>query len=461
MPRIVVRGVTKTFGATRALAGADLEVRTGEVHTLMGENGSGKSTLVKLLSGVHRPDAGDLVLEGQPASTMNSPTQARALGVATVFQEVLTVPGRSIAENVWLGARGAHGGKGEPRRRASRVLERLLGAPVDVDAPIESLSLSGRQAACIARALVSEPSVLILDESTSALDVATRDRLFEVVRDLAAAGTSVLFISHRMDEVFAISDVFTVLRSGETVAARLDAGSTTADDLVRLMSGTTKASGRRQGQVRTDVALETPLFSLHAGEVVGLAGLEGQGQDQFLTSLRSATAPGPVSYVPRERRAEGIFEQLSIAENFGLPTLSQDTSGGLLRPRSTAARLLAHGERLRLKMGHPSNAITTLSGGNQQKVIIARALADDPTVLLLNDPTRGIDQNAKNDIYALIDDLLGRGLGVVLLSTEIDELVHFADRVLVFEDGAVSADLSGDAITREAIVSAYFGAVVP
>ena len=335
VPRVVVRGVTKTFGATRALAGVDLEVHAGEVHTVMGENGSGKSTLVKLLSGVHRPDDGELLIDGRPAGAMQSPAQARALGVATVFQEVLTVPGQTIAENVWLGTKVSHVGKAERRARAAHLLEMLLGAPVDVDAPIESLSLSERQAACIARSLVSEPRLLILDESTSALDVATRDRLFDMVRELSAAGTSVLFISHRMDEVFAISDVFTVMRSGETVAARLDAGSTTADELVHLMSGTTKASGRRTGCVSSDVVLETPLFTLHAGEVVGLAGLEGQGQDEFLKSLRTAQAAGPVSYVPRERRAEGIFEQLSIAENFGLPTLARDTVAGVIRPRRT------------------------------------------------------------------------------------------------------------------------------
>ncbi|WP_324650618.1 sugar ABC transporter ATP-binding protein [Georgenia sp. H159] len=461
VPRVAVRGVSKTFGATRALVGADLEVRAGEVHTVMGENGSGKSTLVKILSGVHRPDAGELAIDGDPAGDMRSPAHARSRGVATVFQEVLTVPGQTIAENVWLGSRGSHLSADERRERAASVLEQLLGEPVDPSAPVESLSLSGRQAVCIARSLVSEPRLLILDESTSALDIATRDRLFALVRALTTEGTSVLFISHRMDEVFSVSDVFTVLRSGRTVASRLDAEATTPDELVHLMSGTETLDGRRAGSRGADVVLETPLFPLHEGEVVGLAGLEGQGQEELLKSLRGAQAAGPVAYVPRERRAEGIFEQLSIAENFALPTLTLDTTAGVIRRRRTAARLASHGEQLRLKMGHSSDAITTLSGGNQQKVIISRALADDPTVLLLNDPTRGIDQNAKNDIYTLIGELLRRGLGVVLLSTEVDELVHLADRVLVFEDGEVSADLTGEEITREAIVSAYFGAVVP
>ena len=219
--RVAVRDVTKSFGATRALAGADLDVRAGEVHTVMGENGSGKSTLVKILSAVHRPDSGTVFVDGQQTRHLRSPGQARAMGIATVFQEVLTIPGRTILENVWIGSQARDPGKAERRDRAAAVLTLLFGAPVDLDAPIESLPLSGRQACCIARSLVTVPSLLILDESTSALDIATRDRLFDVIRDMTAKGASVLFISHRMDEVFEISDVLTVLRDGVTVASRV------------------------------------------------------------------------------------------------------------------------------------------------------------------------------------------------------------------------------------------------
>ena len=490
--RVAVRGVTKSFGATRALAGADLDVRAGEVHTVMGENGSGKSTLVKILSAVHRPDSGTVFVDGQQTRHLRSPGQARAMGIATVFQEVLTIPGRTILENVWIGSQARDPGKAERRDRAAAVLTLLFGAPVDLDAPIESLPLSGRQACCIARSLVTVPSLLILDESTSALDIATRDRLFDVIRDMTAKGASVLFISHRMDEVFEISDVLTILRDGVTVASRVLTAGTSPSDLVRLMSGATTNAARRAGQAPGAVVLRTrdlrlapgaaPVdFTLRAGELVGLAGLEGQGQDAFLKALRGVRAPGGgtvfrgeetgaqvlgspaaarrhgVGYVPRERRLEGMFEQLPIVDNFGLPGLSQDTLGGLIRHRRTVARLGRQAAPLRLKMGHPRDAITTLSGGNQQKVILARTLADVPRILLLNDPARGIDQNVKHDLYAVLDELCAQGVAVVMLSSEVDELVHLADRVLVFKDQAVSASLAGDDVDRARIIAAYFG----
>src|SRR4051795_2875827 len=264
-PRLLATGIAKSFGATQALVRADLEVRPGEVHTVIGENGSGKSTLVKIVSGVHRPDRGSLLLDGAPAADLRNPARARARGVSTVFQEVLTVPGRSILENVWLGARRSAVGTADRRRRAGEVLERLLGVGVDVDRPVESLSLSGRQACCIARSLVAQPQVLVLDESTSALDVATRDRLFAVVRELTATGTGVVFISHRMDEVFEISTVVTVLRSGATVASRLEVGRTSVADLVRLMSEASEGAREGHGRVPGAPVLRARDIRLRAG----------------------------------------------------------------------------------------------------------------------------------------------------------------------------------------------------
>lgn len=490
--RAEVRGLAKTFGATRALADADLHVRAGEVHTVMGENGSGKSTLVKILSGVHRPDSGEIVVDGHRAGKMRSPASSRALGISTVFQETLTIPGQSILANIWIGSARTDVTESARRTRARAILGRMLGEEPDVDAPIESLSLSGRQAVCITRSLVRDPTLLILDESTSALDVATRDRLFDLMRDLTEHGTSILFISHRMDEVFEISDVVTVLRAGQTVAARLDAATTTSADLVRLMSGVEAAAERHNGRATADLALTAddvrlapdavPIsLTLRAGELLGLAGLEGQGQEAFLKALRGDTTDGGevvrhvagsteqvtgpdrardlgIGYVPRERRREGLFEQLSISENFGLPTLGNDTRFGLIDSRRTVQRLTRFAGPLRVKMGRPRDLIGTLSGGNQQKVILARTLADSPRVLLLNDPTRGIDHTAKLDVYSTLDDLCASGVAIVVLSSEVDELVHLADRVLVFRDGSVSAALDGDAVTRAAIVEAYFGA---
>jgi ABC-type sugar transport system ATPase subunit len=495
-PLVAVSDVAKSFGATRALVRADLDLRPGEVHTVVGENGSGKSTLVKILAGVHRADSGSLTIDGIPADNLRSPAGARAHGIVTVFQEVLSVPGSSITDNVWLGAERSGTTAAQRRGRAGELLEGLLGRPVDVGRPAETLSLSERQACCVARALVADPKVLVLDESTSALDVATRDRLFVAIRELKARGASVLFISHRMDEIFEISDVVTVLRSGITVASRIPVGDTSAADLVRHMTSTSIEGGARGHDARAAgaVALRTDGIRLkagrvpidvevHVGEIVGLAGLEGHGQDLFLNALRGLRVPGGgrvaridgetavfidgprtahrhgIAYVPRERRGEGMFEQLSIWENFGLTRLRHDTVAGVISPRRTVRRLADYGGALRMKMRNHSDPIATLSGGNQQKVIIARALADDPSVLLLNDPTRGVDASAKRDLYEALRGLCAAGTAIIVLSTEVDELVQLADRVIVFRDHEAVAEIPRAALSREAIVAAYFGAI--
>jgi ABC-type sugar transport system ATPase subunit/ribose/xylose/arabinose/galactoside ABC-type transport system permease subunit len=490
--RAVVTGVAKAFGATRALVDGNVEIHAGEVHAVMGENGSGKSTLVKILSGVHRPDHGSLTVDGCLTPWLSNPARSRASGISTVFQEVLTVPGRSILENVWLGSGSDRGlPTGERRRRAGQALEALLGTSIDVDASVDSLSLSERQACCIARSLVTEPSLLILDESTASLDAATRDRLFAVLRERTSRGVSVLFISHRMDEIFAISDVVTVLRSGVTVATRLLTSDSSPQQLVSLMSEAGEAPPLRAPRTpgplllrAEDVRLSpysAPVtFELRAGELVGLAGLEGQGQDLFLQVLNGTAVPdggvvrrvyadavdvvnssaaagrNGIAYVPRERRREGLFEQLSILENFGLPRLKDDSFGPLLLRRRTEARLHRVGARLRIKMRSGADPISSLSGGNQQKVLVARSLAEDPQVLLLNDPTRGIDAMAKHDLYDLLLDLCAEGCAVVILSSEVEEIVELVDRVVVFRGNEVSAHLAGERMTSSGIVAAYF-----
>lgn len=498
-----VAGLAKAFGPTVALRSATAEFRAGEVHAIMGENGLGKSTLVKILTGVHRPDAGTVEIAdaaGRLATLPPPRTPGAAIlaGIMAVFQEVLVVDSRSVLENAWLGSDGTFRRRlpeADKRAKARAVFTELLCTDLDLDTPAGALPLSARQACAIARVLLRGPRVLILDEATSALDVATRDRLFAAIQRRRASGMTTLFISHRMDEIDQVADRVSVLRSGESVGT-LTRGEATPEQLVRLMTGADHLAGGKSAHQRTtrrlaaddvlrvrDLRLRpgaTPVsFALRAGEVAGLAGLEGHGQDEFLRSLWEGNRNGSVlrvapngstpvrsarqaaslgiGYVPRDRRGESLFAPLSIVENFGVVTTRADRRRGLISHAARRARLAGYTDSLGIRMGKPTDPITTLSGGNQQKVIIARWLAREPRILLLNDPTRGIDLGAKRDIYALLDKLAADGVAVVMLSTEVDEHVELMDRVLVFREGTVGAVLERDELSRAALVSAFFG----
>jgi len=490
--------VAKAFGATQALRNASFELRVGEVHALVGENGSGKSTLVKIFAGVHLADSGEIRLDGS-AVRLRAPRAAQASGIVTVFQEVLVTEAQSVLDNVWLGIDDTWRTSVSPRdkrARARAALDELLGRSLPLGTPVEELSLSDRQACSIVRALLREPRILILDEATSALDVATRDRLFAIINRLSRQGVGVIFITHRMDEIAEIGDRITVMRSGDTVAT-LERGKWTIGELVRLMTGSDKLAeqGREEAKSlssrRGEVVMSTRGLQLReggrqidlevrAGELIGVAGLEGHGQSEFLEALWGAgavagevvrhaggrevailspkhAAQHDIAYVPRERRLDSLFAWMSIRENFALPTLDQDTRLGLLNARSTRARLNHYVGRLGIILGDPDDAITTLSGGNQQKVVIARWLASGPEIMLLNDPTRGIDIGAKNDLYSLLGALASLGLAVVMLSTEVDEHVELMDRVLVFREHELFRELTRSELSREALVSAFFG----
>ncbi|HZQ64350.1 MAG TPA: sugar ABC transporter ATP-binding protein [Gaiellaceae bacterium] len=493
MRLVRAEGLAKAFGATRAVRSFTFDLDPGEVHAIIGENGSGKSTVVKMLAGIVQPDAGELELRGRPVGSVASPRAALAHGIGTVFQEVLVVPPRSVYENVWLGVDGFFRESvpaNEKRARAQALLTELLERPPDLGRPVSALSLSDRQACAIVRTLAREPAILILDEATSALDIATRERLFGVLRRLVSAGTGVIFISHRMDEVGEIGDRITVMRSGENVAT-VSRGEVSPRELVRLMTGVEKLTpavdvGRSAvGAVvlRADGLQLAPRarpfdVEVRAGELVGVAGLEGHGQEAFLHALRGAgsfagevvASPGVVLgsprqarrlgivYVPRERRADATFEPLSIRENFALPTLWRDAVGRLaVTPRRSQRRFHPFVAKLGIRLRSVRDHMDTLSGGNQQKVVIARWLAADPKVLLLNDPTRGVDIGAKRDIYRLLVGLAGEGIAVVMLSSEVDEHVELMDRVLVFREAALAAELRREALDRQALVSAFFG----
>ncbi len=486
-------GITKSFGPTRALSAAALEVRSGEVHAILGENGSGKSTLVKILSQVQRADEGVVEIEPR-VRTVDRVHRT----VATVFQEVLVVAGQSVVDNVWLGADGVFGSPLSRKAKhaaAGDILQKLCGGTIDLDAPVSRLSLSDQQACCIARALVRDPDLLILDEATSALDLQTRDRFFEMLRDLRANGMGTIFISHRMDELLGISDRITVMRSGQTIAT-VERADATAEALVHLMTGEERqelmvsrrpAFGgggqtvlRAQGLVLNGGAAPINL-EVRAGEIIGVAGLEGHGQERLLlalwgdggeagtvthhestgaeTRLRSSrqAARCGVAYVPRDRRKASIFAPLSIVENFAITTLGADARLGLISPRRRAQRFQTFEHQLAIRLGRHEDAITTLSGGNQQKAILARWLATGPNVLLLNDPTRGIDLGAKSDIYALLRAFADNGAAIVMLSSELEEHLSLMDRVVVMRENSTFDEFAGDRITREHLVSAFFG----
>ncbi len=490
-PLLGVAGVAKAFGETRALSACNLTLHAGRIHAVIGENGSGKSTLVKVLTGVVQPDRGSIVLAGAPVR-LSGPQQARQAGIATTFQEILVLEHLSLLDNLWLGQDGLFRRQvaaGRRQAEAEAVLRELLGDPLpDLSTRIADLDLGTRQAVVIARSLLLQPRLLILDEATAALDIAVRDRLFAALRRRTAEGLAVLFITHKMDEIAALSDEVTVLRSGETVAT-LPIGEVTPARMLALMSGRSEplslpaaanGNGRQVLAVRdVRVSVRGAPFALdiRSGEVLGLAGLEGHGADffaQILGGVRSALGGGiesdgdalsgtaafvrhGVAYVPRDRKTEGIFAPLSIADNFAMSTLRRYARFGLLDENRIAASRQPLFERLGVKFGRLSDAITSLSGGNQQKVVLARTLARQPRVLVLNDPTRGVDLATKQDIYSLLAEQAQANVAVVIHSTEIEELLALCQRVAVFHHGGLFAVLDRQALSREALIAGLFG----
>ena len=426
-------GLAKSFGPTVALSAGTLDLRRGEVHGLVGENGSGKSTFVKLLTGVHRPDGGTIELDGRPLAGFRSPRQAIRAGIAAVHQQLLVAPGRPVLDNVLLGPGPLL--REEVPRPAQRVqataaLRQLTGGDVDLNRPVEQLSLSLRYACCIARALAGTPRILLLDEPSAALDLATRERLLAVIRRFVATGGSAVIISHRLDDIEEAADRVTVLRGGQTVAT-LPRGETSPGVLLRHMAGAARerVPVTRQYRPSSDVVLRAhriclraagpPVdLELQAGEIVGIAGLDGNGQEAFLRVLRGerpasgtvtrelggrsvevrtlrGAARAGIAYVPGDRVNDGVFSDLPTWENFALPTLRRDAVAGWLRPAASTRRLEKYVRLLRIRIGAASDPIRTLSGGNQQKVVFARWLAFGPAILLLDDPTRGIDSRGQ------------------------------------------------------------------
>jgi ribose transport system ATP-binding protein len=478
MTLLSVRGIVKTFPGVRALDGVDFDVEPGEVHCLLGQNGAGKSTLIKVLAGAHSPDEGEITWNGEPV-TLASPVAALKIGIATMYQELDLVPGLSVADNIFLGRERASFGFtkiSESRGLAAKLLARLGHPEITPSTEVGTLSAAGQQLVSMARALAYDAKLLVMDEPTAALAGEEVDNLFRIVGELTAEGVAIVYISHRLEELRRIGHRVTVLKDGKTVATDLDAKQTPTSELVRLMAGhkvETVFGPRHEAHIDRDTEVlkvehltikgefEDIGLTVHAGEVVGIAGLVGSGRSELLETIFGArkpdsgsvtvdgktVRPGSVSaavkagigLAPEERKSQGLLLDLPVVYNVTLASLSRYAKLGFTdrsRELDDAGESL---RRLDLRPADPKRIIRTLSGGNQQKAVLARWLVRGCRVLLLDEPTRGVDVGARAELYRLISELAATGVAIVLVSSEIPEVLGLSDRVLVLREGRVLA----------------------
>jgi len=485
-PLLELRGIAKRYGATRALDDVHLVARAGQVHALVGANGAGKSTLLHVLAGITRPSAGEILLDGQTVA-FATPRDAARAGIASVHQELAVLPQLTVAENVWLAreprTRIGTLDRREMRQRTAELLE-TYALPLHPDTVAGTLSVAGRQLAEVARALSGSARILTLDEPSAVLSWRERDRLFDIVRRLKRSGLLVLFVSHRLDEVFEIADRVTVFRNGSKVFEE-DIASVTRDELVRHMVGhdVAERSARTSIAAGPGIAMHVRIarhgaagveLALRTGEVLGLGGLVGAGRTRLarrlcglergvravyrgadgetftVRSARQATRHGIV-YLTEDRNRDGLFLNLSIVANASAASLGRIARGGWLSRRRELAAVTPIVERLRLVAASLRSPVRALSGGNQQKVLFGRALLARPRVLVCDEPTRGVDVGAREEIYALIESLAASGVAVVLISSDLKELLTLSHRVLVVRNAEVVAELPEGAGERDIV----------
>jgi ribose transport system ATP-binding protein len=493
VPLFRMEGISKRYGGVRALQQADLDVRAGRVHAILGENGAGKSTLIKIMSGVVAPDEGRMLLEGREVS-FPDPAAAVAAGIVCIFQELSLIPDLSVADNIIAsnppGRFGLIDRKAQ-RRLAEAALARAGGEDIHPLALVRDLPLSRRQMIEIARALTRTPRVLILDEATSALAAADVTRVFEVLKRLKAEGIALLYISHRMHEIAELADDCTVFRNGRRIAT-YEAGTKSDSEVVEMMIGreyshvfppkpaAPAATGTPVLEVRNlgwTPRLNDISFNVRAGEVVGLGGLDGQGQRELLLALfgvlrgisgqvlidgkpvsigspRAAKADAiGMALIPEDRKTEGLMLQMSVRDNLSFATLSELAHSGIIDRDAERDAVDEMIDLLGIKTDGVAVPAGSLSGGNQQKLVIAKWLMRKPRIILLNDPTRGIDVGTKQEFYQLLRKLADAGAAIVLYSTDYDELIGCCDTVLVLYDGTVKRTLRGADITERALIS--------
>jgi rhamnose transport system ATP-binding protein len=492
VPRLELKHASKSFGRVRALAEGALVLWPGEVHALLGENGAGKSTLVKILAGVHQPDTGELYIDGTPRH-FATPAQARDAGLAVIYQEPTLFFDLSIAENIYMGR--------QPVDRVGRIqydamrdavngLLASLGVDLRADQLVRGLSIADQQVIEIAKALSLNASVLIMDEPTAALSLPEVERLFTIVRKLREREVAILFITHRLDEVFALTQHVTIMRDGAKVfdapTSVLTTGQIVAKMVGRDLETFYPKADVTPGDVRLAVRNLTRIgvfkdisFEVRAGEIVALAGLVGAGRSEVARAIfgidaydsgevllgGKRLAPGRpaaavragLALVPEDRRQQGLALELSIARNASLTVLGRLVRHGLISTRSETQLETHWGKRLRLKADDPGAAAGTLSGGNQQKVVLGKWLATNPKVLIIDEPTRGIDVGAKAEVYSALSELVRNGMAVLMISSELPEVLGMADRVLVMHEGRISAEIARADASEERIMSAALG----
>ena len=498
-PVLRMEGIVKRFAGVTALDGVGLTLRRGEVHALVGENGAGKSTLVKIMTGAYHRDAGTLHVEGRPVD-FRTPAEAQAAGVIAVHQEIHLLPRRTVAENVWLAREPRRWGLVDWRRMFDDTARLFADIGLDLDprARLDTLRTAQQQMVAIARGISLGARVLVLDEPTSSLAEREVALLYGLIRRVTAQGTAVVYISHRFDELYAICDCVTVLRDGRHVATRPLAGLERLD-LVCLMLGKSREDlaagatefeaheprpdgeapllavrGLRRGQKLRGVSLD-----VRKGEVVGLAGLLGSGRSETaravfgadrisegtITVNGRAFAPSAphdaidarIAFVSEDRKAEGIIPDLSVRENLTLAALPMLTRFGIIDTARQQEMVERFMRRFGIKASGPDQPIRELSGGNQQKVLLARWLCTNPELFIVDEPTRGIDVGARGEIQGLVDELAASGLGVLMISSDLEELVEGSSRVVVLRDGQDVAELKGDEISQDAIIHAMAG----
>jgi rhamnose transport system ATP-binding protein len=491
-PVLALHGAAKSFGAVRAVTDGTIDLYAGEAHALLGENGAGKSTVVKILAGVHQPDSGQVLIDGEPVS-LHSPAGAQDAGIAVIYQEPTLFPDLSIAENIFMGRQPLLAGRRIDRRRLradSAALFSRLGVRLDPGRISRGLSIADQQIVEIAKALSLNARVIVMDEPTAALSAAEVSRLFEVVRTLRASGAAVLFISHRLEEVFEICQRVTVMRDGRHVLTSELAGMT-ADDLVRAMVGremVERSAGERgvpgelvlkverltREGVFTDISLD-----VRAGEIVALAGLVGSGRSEVARAvfgidrydagqvavngkqLKKASPPSAmaagIGFVPEDRRQQGLVMDMSVQQNVALASLGRLRQAGLVRSAAERAFAADWAVRLNLKYGRLADPVSRLSGGNQQKVVLAKWLGRQPALLIVDEPTRGIDIATKAEVHRLLVRLARDGVAILMISSELPEVLHIGDRILVMREGRLTAELGHAEATEEKIMAAATG----